>query len=210
MRRSVFAWVVLLLIVPGLVRAADTAPQPQQAETIIKSTAQAVLSSINQDKSSYHQHPRKLYDLVDKQVLPHVDATYMTRLALGRYWRQASDQQRKEITESFTKLLVRTYADTLLQYSTDQILWAPVRADPHAQDVTVRSSVNTGSGSPVPMHYRMRVNSGEWQVYDVTVGGISLVTTYRSSFGDLIQQQGMDGFIKTLREKVEQATAKGS
>jgi len=210
MRRSVFAWLVLLLVAPGVLRAADSAPQPQQAEAIIKNTAQTVLASINQDKQAYHQHPQKLYELVDKQVLPHVDATYMTRLALGRYWHQANDQQRKEITESFTKLLVRTYADTLLQYSTDQIQWAPVRANPNAQDVTVRSSVNTGSGSPVPMHYRLRVNHGQWQVYDVTVGGISLVTTYRSSFADLIQQQGMDGFIKTLRKKVEQATAKGS
>ncbi|MGA7802830.1 MAG: ABC transporter substrate-binding protein [Gammaproteobacteria bacterium] len=210
MRRSVFAWVAVVLATASVVWAAGSPAAPQQAESLIRNTAQDVLSTISQDRETYQKHPQQLYALVNKHVLSHVDARYMTRLALGRYWRQANESQQQEITDAFTSLLVRTYADTLLQYSSDQIRWLPTHAGSDARHVTVRAAVQTGSGSPVAMNYRLRLNGGEWRVYDVTVGGISLVTTYRSSFADLIQQQGMDGFIKTLREKVQQATAGGS
>lgn len=210
MRQTVFAWVAVLWAVAATAWAAGASPVPRDAETLMKSTAQDVLSTVNRSKASYQKNPQELYDLVDKRVLPHVDASYMTRLALGRFWRQASASQQQQITDAFTKLLVRTYADTLLQYSNDQIQWLPVRADPDARYVTVRASVQSNSGSPVAMNYRMRFDDGKWGVYDVTVGGISLVTTYRSSFADLIQREGIDGLIKTLRKKVEGTTAKGS
>jgi len=35
----------------------------------------------------------------------------------------------------------------------------------------------------------------------VTVEGVSLVTTYRSTFAEDIRQNGIDGLIKSLQEK---------
>lgn len=210
MRWRALLWGAMLMATVVAARAAGGSPAPGDAETLIKSTAQDVLSTVNRSKTVYQKSPQELYGLVDKRILPLVDASYMTRLALGRFWRQASESQQQQITAAFTKLLVRTYADTLLQYSSDQIQWLPLRADPGARYVTVRASVQTKSGPPVAMNYRMRFNDGKWEVYDVTVGGISLVTTYRSSFEDLIQREGIGGLIKTLRKKVGGAPAEGS
>ena len=40
-----------------------------------------------------------------------------------------------------------------------------------------------------------------WKVYDLTVEGVSLVTSYRGTFADQVQQVGIDGLIKTLVDK---------
>ena len=62
----------------------------------------------NRDKKTLH-------DLAEKKVLPHFDFAAMTRLALGRYWREASDPQRKALENGFRSLLVSTYVAALSQ-----------------------------------------------------------------------------------------------
>jgi phospholipid transport system substrate-binding protein len=47
-----------------------------------------------------------------------------------------------------------------------------------------------------------------WKAYDVTVGGVSLVTTYRDEFNDQIRAGGVDGLIKALADKNKGAAAK--
>ncbi|HKK13464.1 MAG TPA: ABC transporter substrate-binding protein [Gammaproteobacteria bacterium] len=202
-------WMALcmMLLVAGPA-AADQKPTPESAASMIKSTADQVMKAINADKARYRQHHDQLYQLVDDKVLPHVDAAYMTQLAVGRYWRRADHSQKQQITDAFTRLLVRTYATSLLEYSGDNIHWLPVHARDRDQDVTLRAQVHTSGGPPVPMIYRLHLQGGDWRVYDVVVDGVSLVTTYRSSFDDLISQKGMDGFIAALQKKAQEAGPK--
>jgi phospholipid transport system substrate-binding protein len=61
--------------------------------------------------------------------------------------------------------------------------------------------VKQQGGPPIPLDYSMEKTDKGWKVYDVVIDGVSLVTTYRGSFGDLIQKSGIDGLIKTLQER---------
>jgi phospholipid transport system substrate-binding protein len=47
----------------------------------------------------------------------------------------------------------------------------------------------------------MEKTANGWKVYDVVIDGVSLVTTYRGSFGDIIQKSGIDGLVKTLQDR---------
>ena len=64
--------------------------------------------------------------------------------------------------------------------------------------MTVKTQVDRPGGSPIPINYSMHVNDGDWKVYDVAVDGVSLVSTYRSTFGSQIRQDGLDALIKSL------------
>jgi phospholipid transport system substrate-binding protein len=59
----------------------------------------------------------------------------------------------------------------------------------------------SGGGEPVQVDYGMEKTDAGWKVYNVMIGGISLVESYRSTFNTEIQKNGVDGLIKTLREK---------
>ena len=194
----------LMIAAPIAASAAGTgAGGTQEAVHMLKSTAQDVMNSIRSHHSEYKQNPQKLYDLVDKEILPHFDATYMSRLVLGYEWRNASAQQRQVFTKTFTQLLVHTYSNSLLEYSNANLHWKPVHAPANADNITVRSELTgANTGSPVPIDYRVHKTNGKWEVYDVSVDGISLVTNYRSSYTSIAREHGMDYLIKALKKKL--------
>jgi phospholipid transport system substrate-binding protein len=98
-------------------------------------------------------------------------------------------------------LLVRTYSGALNQYRDQTIEFKPLRADPNATDVIVRTEVVRAGQAPVQIDYGMGKKDGAWKAYDVIVGGVSLVTNYRDEFAGQVQSGGVDGLIKTLTAK---------
>jgi len=139
--------------------------------------------------------------LAEQKVLPYFDFERMTRLAVGRGWRQASPEQRQALTSAFRTMLVRTYSTSLSQYRNQTIEVKPLKMAPADTDVTVRTQVIQQGGPPIPIDYAMEKQDNQWKVYDVIVDGASLVTTYRGSFNDQVQKNGIDGLIKTLQER---------
>jgi phospholipid transport system substrate-binding protein len=54
---------------------------------------------------------------------------------------------------------------------------------------------------PVPIDYSMEKTASGWKVYDVMVGGVSLVANYRTEFANVVRSSGIDGLIKDLAAK---------
>ena len=170
-------------------------------EELIRNASNQVLSRIQSDPGKYQQDPAKLYALVDQIVLPHFDFGTMTDLALGRYKTKISTEQRRLITNEFRILLVRTYGKALLEYSDQKIIYLPIEGSLESGDVTVRTEIEQKGGFPIPLNYSLKQTGQGWKVYDISVDDISLVTNYRSSFSRQIRKNGIDGLIKTLRER---------
>jgi phospholipid transport system substrate-binding protein len=130
----------------------------------------------------------------------------MSRWVLGKHWREASEGQRVRFVEEFRSLLVRTYATALLEYSNQAVEVLPVRAAPDATDVVVRTEVRQPGAPPIPIQYSMNLEQGDWKVYDVTIDGISLVASYRSTFNAEASRGGLDRVIALLVERNQGAT----
>jgi phospholipid transport system substrate-binding protein len=125
----------------------------------------------------------------------------MTRLAVGKDWRQANPGQQKALADEFRTLLVRTYSKALTEYRNQTIDFKPLKMQPADTDVTVRTLVNQPGSKPVQIDYNLEKTEQGWKVYDITVAGISLVTNYRGSFAQEVSAGGIDGLIATLRGK---------
>ena len=132
----------------------------------------------------------------------------MTQLAMGRNWRMATPEQQKILTAEFMTLLVRTYSTALATYRDQVIDVKPLRAAPNATDVTVKSDVKRPGSQPIAIDYDLGRTPAGWKVYDVKVGGVSLVTTYRETFANEVRENGIDGLIKSLSTKNRQSDAR--
>ncbi len=170
-------------------------------EQLIKTTADRVLSEIKANSATYREDPRKLYAFVNEVVLPHFDFVSMTDLALGRYKNKVDDAQKPLITNEFKVLLVRTYGKALLEYNDQAIVYLPMEGSEADGDVTVRTEIRQAGGFPIPLNYRLKQNDGGWQVYDISVDDISLVTNYRSSFARQIRKNGVEGLVEVLKTR---------
>jgi len=178
------------------VLAQELAPDAQ-----VKKITNEVIDIIKQDKDIQAGNRKKIDELVDAKVLPHFNFGRMTALAMGRNWPKANVEQQKVLTNEFRTLLVRTYSTALSTYKNQVIEFKPLRAAAGDADVTVKTQVKQPGTEPVSIDYGMEKTPAGWKVYDVVVGGVSLVTNYRETFNAEIRDGGVDGLIKSLASK---------
>jgi len=178
------------------VAAQDLAP-----DALVKKISDEVIDIVKQDKDIQAGHQKKINDLVDAKVLPHFNFSRMTALAVGRNWPKATPEQQKALTSEFRTLLVRTYSSALTTYKNQVIEFKPLRDAAGDTDVMVRTQVKQPGTEPVGIDYSMEKTPGGWKVYDVVVGGVSLVTNYRETFNAQVRDGGVDGLIKSLVSK---------
>jgi len=184
--------------------------EPIPPDTLARNVSTEVLEIIRQDRDIQAGNMGKTVALVETKVLPHFNFTRMTALAMGPNWRKATPEQQRLLTEEFKTLLVRTYSTALVAYRNQAIDFKPLRAQASDAEVVVKSEVRQPGQQAVTIDYSMEKTSETWKVYDVAVGGISLVTTYRDTFTSEVRQHGIDGLIKSLaaRNRQLETTAK--
>src|SRR3990172_8311810 len=201
-RLVIFVWVLAALAVPA------ASAQELTPDGLVKTVTQDVIAVIKQDKAIQAGDRKKTIALVEEKVLPHFNFTRMTALAMGPNWRKATPEQQQALVNEFRTLLVRTYSTALSAYRNQVIEVKPLRAKPDDADVMVRSEVKQSGTEPVTLDYSMEKTPNGWKVYDVAVGGVSLVTTYRDAFANEVRNVGVDGLIKALAEKNRQLETK--
>lgn len=185
--------------VTGVANAAEVMTAP---DVLARSVTDDVLAVIRTDKAIQAGDQKKARELIESKIAPHFNFAGMAQLALGKNWSAANPEQRKALVGEFRALLVQTYTASLLLYKDQKIEYRPLKLAADDNDVLVRSLVRqSGGGEPVQVDYGMEKTDTGWKVYNVKIGGISLVESYRSTFNTEIQKNGIDGLIRTLREK---------
>ena len=186
---------------PAQTAASAVASEPQAPDVLVRQVTSQVLDTAKRDKAIQAGDTRRILQLIDTMILPHIDFDRMTASAAGRYWRQATPDQRARLQTEFKTLLIRTYAGALSQVRDQTVDSKPLRARPGDTDVVVRTEVRT-KGDPIIINYRMlRGDDAHWKIVDVNVAGIWLVDNYRNEFAQQIAAGGIDGLIAKLAER---------
>lgn len=168
---------------------------------VIKATTDQVLVEVKNDREALRADPAKMYNLVSELIFPHFDFPIMAQWVLGSHWKDASEATRAEFIEQFRKLLVRTYATALLEFSNQTISYPDATDTQKGKTVLVRQAIEQTGSEPIVLGYRLHKPSNQWKVLDVAVDGVSLVKTYRASFVPIIKEGGVEGLISSLSEK---------
>ena len=184
-----------------LALGAAQAQELMPPDVLVKNVTLEVVDLIAKDKEIRGGNRAKLIGLINDKVLPHFNFTSMAALAMGQSWNKATPEQKKRVTEEFKVLLVRTYASALAAYSEQRFDFRPLRARPTDTDVTVNVRVIQSGAQPVPIDYSMEKTAAGWKIYDVMVGGVSLVANYRTEFNATVREAGVEGLIRNLQAK---------
>lgn len=194
--KKLFAWLLGAVWLLPVAALAQEAPQ-----ALIERISTDVLEKIKADKAIQAGDPKKLSDLVDATIMPHVNFPRMTALAVGRNWRSATPEQQKGLMTEFRTLLLRTYSGALSQVGSQTVRMKPFRGQAADSEVIVRSEIVQPRGEPVQLDYRLEKAGDGWKIYDVNVLGVWLVENYRGQFSQEIAQKGIDGLLRELSEK---------
>jgi phospholipid transport system substrate-binding protein len=128
------------------------------------------------------------------------DFTTMSKLVLKRDWKRFTPLEQKDFVVEFTEYLSASYGTRIARYANEDVVTLGARAEVN-NDVTVQTAIKGGQFDGATIDYRMRLLAGKWQVIDVVIEGISLVSNFRSQFADVIAQGGPQELLKRIKAK---------
>jgi phospholipid transport system substrate-binding protein len=161
----------------------------------------------NEDAISEAERAQKLFGFVDNVV----DIPAIAKFTMGRYWRQASEQQRAEFKKLFRGYVAYSVADRIKALAGASIKVqkvVPVKAS-KAKDVLVICRIDIGRGRSLAVVWRVRKTEAGPRLVDVIVDGISMAVVQREEFASVIRAQdgNIGSFLTALREKTGGAAA---
>jgi phospholipid transport system substrate-binding protein len=185
---------------------------PAQVDTsgpsqLIESSANVLLTGIDQHRAEFRKDPTGLYQLVESTLLPNFDTPYAAQLVLGQNWRSATPEQRKRFVDAFYKSLLYTYGDAMVDFTADRLKVLPTKVAPEDTRATVRTEIKRSDGTKVAVSYSMHKVNDTWKAWDVVIDGISYVKSYRDDYGAEVQAKGLDAVITRLEQKAQAAKA---
>jgi phospholipid transport system substrate-binding protein len=127
----------LIAAASATVAFATSAIAAEAPDALVKRISADVIDTVKADKDIQAGNSRKIIDLVNTKILPYVDSDKMTSQAAGRFWRLASPEQQKQLSDEFRQLLIYTYSGALSQIKNETIEFKPFRADPADTEVEV-------------------------------------------------------------------------
>jgi phospholipid transport system substrate-binding protein len=195
--RLAFAAFALGVFAAGAAASVEPEPGPEQ---VIRDASDLTMAAIEDRRDELKGDRDALFQLIDEVLLPRWDRQYTGQLVMGRYWRDASPEQREAFITGLYRKLLDSYGDGVLQYDADQLRIIGTRGNPEDGRVMVDSEVRLEDGTPVPISYRLRVHEGSWKVYDVVVEGISYVTNYRNQYASEFRSKGIERVIEELQD----------
>jgi phospholipid transport system substrate-binding protein len=142
-------------------------------------------------------------EIIGTEIDKVFDFKEMSRRTLGRNWKKMSAEQRTEFVSLFKKLLQGVYADRLLAYSDQKVLFDKEIMLKKGR-AEVQSYLQTSDGTKIPLFYRMTDKSGSWKVYDIIIEGVSMVKNYRTQFKQILSKGSPDKLLEILRKKTKQ------
>ncbi len=185
----------------GIVSTQAQAQAVKAPEVLIEEVSVDVLSAVKADKSIQAGDVSKVIALVDAKVMPYVNFQKMTALAVGgRFWNQATPEQKKRLQEEFKTLLVRAYSGALAQVKDQTVRMKPSRPMAEGAKTTIVKTEVLGKGDPLQLDYQLEKTDAGWKIIDVYVAAVSLAQSNQNSFSQELGANGIDGLIAKLTQ----------
>ena len=191
---------VLILVVGvclaagGVGRAAGTDPAG-----FINALVDQALKALDNKQLTNEDRARQFRELLDHDF----DMTRIARFVLGRYWNEASEQDRQQFQKLFEAYVVRGYAQRFSDYSGEKVKITGSRPEGETSTVVQSQIIRTDGAPPAKVDWRVRKSDAGYKIVDVDVEGVSMVVTQREEFSSVIQRSGgLAGLNKMLQEKL--------
>jgi phospholipid transport system substrate-binding protein len=190
----------IALVASALLAAPAVADEAAEARAVVRKTVDQVLEILAREGLSDDQRRQQIEEIAYERF----DFATISRLVLSRKWKRFSPEQRTEFIEQFKLQLSKNYGSRITRYDQEKVEIRDHRLEGNG-DVTVRTRIDGGAADGIEVNYRLRRKDrredGPWMVIDVIVEGVSLVSSYRSQFAEVLDRNDPSEVLRQLREK---------
>lgn len=170
-------------------------------DEMVRQVIDGILLKLRQNSELAH-NLAKLDDIVESQVLPHLDIDRLTRLTIGKQdWGGANAQEKRQLVNEYRTFLKHTFSDVISQYNGQTIFYFPVKIDPDDKSIIIKTTVIDPHEEPTELDYWLESTQNGWMIVDIYIDGISMIKIYHSNFQNELGNGGVENLIHTLHAK---------
>lgn len=134
------------------------------------------------------ERERGFRTLVDE----YFDFPAIASFVLGRYWKTASGDERRQFTAAFEDHMVRAYVTRFSSYKGEKFKVMPARLEGDSGTIVPAEIQRPGGQPSVVLDWKVQ----DMRIRDVSVSGVSMALTYRDEFASVVQRN--NGHIAAL------------
>ena len=195
MHRSVPLLILVLILTAG---ASARAQDPVAPDLLIRDRIDSVIEVLQQQELDLQSKKAAILDLVE----PLFDFALMGKLALGKtHWQSLSASEQERYQRCFVDMLKASYVNKLDFFSNESVVYRDV--EQQGRNKVAVPTVLVSKDAEYLMLYKLYRSARGWLIYDVEIQGVSVITSFRSQF-DQILQNGTPADL--LREMAKQCS----
>ncbi len=206
-RRSLTAWLVGTFVLVTIPLGFGTRADDSGAGAFINTLGSRAVEILKtKGTSTFEQREAQFKELLVEGF--HIKT--ISRFVIGKYWKQATDVQKKAYDDIFLAFITRVYASRFDAYNGETFELVETIKDAGG-DEWVRTRIKRpDGGQAIAVDYRVRPFEGQIKVIDVVVEGISMLNTHRVEFASVVNKRGFDGLIEELHARLDQPVGKAA
>ncbi|WP_019026892.1 MlaC/ttg2D family ABC transporter substrate-binding protein [Colwellia piezophila] len=201
--KSIFALVLSSTIVIEVMAASSTASSTTKSASylasaspyvVLKTAGTNLFSRISANQQAIAKFPHLMRDIVEEELMPAIDYRYASYRILGKHLKNISKQQRADFVVAMRHYLVRTYSIALSKYKNQQVIFEPEKPTQGKRIIGIKTQIVEQGAPTINIVFQMRKNkkTKQWKAFDITIEGISLLSTKQAELNRKIAKQGID------------------
>ncbi len=200
MKKNIFGVLISCLMLTAF--SASAAVDAGNAKAFVEKVTQEGLVDIINSNVSQQEKDRRFEKLFNEAL----DLKFIGQFVLGRYWRTATPEQKKEFIEVYRQLNVKTWSQRFDEFRGKKFIFNGTSPSSSANQIFVNSSVPMDQGNPASVVWRVKQSGNSFKIVDIIIENVSLAITARNEYTAFIKKSpnGIDGLIKDLKAKVRQ------
>lgn len=144
---------------------------------------------------------------ISKIITKRFDFRAMSQRTLATNWKKTSDEEKKQFTALFSQLIESSYVGKIEAYTNEKVEYPGEKVK--GKKAVVETLILTSSAD-IPVNYKLYQKGDQWLVYDVIIEGISLISNYRSSYQEIMKDEGFDGLLNKMQAKIDELSSAAS
>ncbi len=191
---------IAVFAITALLSSSALAAETSVCEVFANNMTGQFLKTVKDSHLNLDQKRAKLAGLFQQAV----DTDWIGQFVLGRFWKQATDAQKKEYLSQYRTYITNNYISKIDEDTGDKIrdvkLTSLTPGEPN--QFIAKSTVKMDSNEDVHVNYQLEQAAQQCHVHDIQIEGVSLVTTQRSEFQGIANNSGIDGVIKAMKKQI--------
>ncbi|MFT2089947.1 phospholipid-binding protein MlaC [Paraglaciecola sp. 2405UD69-4] len=193
---------VTLFVLTAFIASTSFAQQ-SNPQLLLEQVTNTTFTRIEAEAQEIKANPDHLRDIIDQELMPHIDYKFAAFKVLGKHFRTVPKAQIPEFVEEFRQYLISNFAVALASYGGQELIFEPVKFEDSAKSMTVKAIIREEARPDIHVNFKLRKNSKtqEWKTYDLVAEGISLLSSKQSEFAPMIRQDGIQAVIDVMKNQ---------